>query len=611
MADLIQLLPDHIANQIAAGEVIQRPASAVKELLENSVDAGSGVIQLIVKDAGRTLIQVIDDGCGMSETDARMAFARHATSKIRKAEDLFAIRTMGFRGEAMASMAAVAQVELKTRKHAEEMGVRLIIEGSEVKKQEPCQTAPGTSIAVKNLFFNVPARRNFLKSDKVEWRHIVDEFNRVAIANPDIHFSLHHNGAEQAHLPAGKLRQRLVNLFGRHINTKILPVSEETDVLRIRGFVGKPEHAKKTRGEQFFFVNNRFIKSGYLHHALMGAYEALLPEGAYPLYAIFLDIDPAHLDVNVHPTKQEVNFEDERLVYHYLRVAVRHALGRHGAMPTLDFDQDPGLMAIPPIKPDQNKGRPPSSGNPTAPNFDQQRQKNNLKHWEKLYESLGAEPVNPTPDIPRTLTIESQWEEEEDQSLRTDAEQTYKAPYQVHNSYIVSHIKSGFLLIDQQAAHERILYEELLQALEENETRPQQQLFPVTLEFGASDAALMEEILEDINLLGFDLQPFGRNTFIVNGLPPYLKGGSSESDLIENLLEQYKNGQALQLEPRENLARSLAKSGARKRGEALTVKEMQTLIDKLFACTLPQKSPTGRNCFMTFELNALEKQFQA
>ena len=315
MADVIQLLPDSIANQIAAGEVIQRPASVVKELMENSIDAGSTQIKLIIKDAGKTLIQVIDDGCGMSETDARMSFERHATSKIRTAKDLFAIKTMGFRGEAMASIAAIAQVEMKTRKHNEDVGVRLTIEGSEIKSQEPCQCNAGTSLSIKNLFYNVPARRNFLKTTTVEMRHIIDEFQRVALANPDIFFSLHHNGTEVFHLPESNLRQRIVNMFGQNSNKKLVPVLEETDALRLEGFVGKPEFAKKTRGEQFFFVNKRFIKSGYLNHALMGAYEDVLSKDTYPLYVIFIEIDPARIDINVHPTKQEIKFDDERLVY--------------------------------------------------------------------------------------------------------------------------------------------------------------------------------------------------------------------------------------------------------------------------------------------------------
>ena len=344
MADIIQLLPDSIANQIAAGEVIQRPASAVKELLENAIDAGASSIKLILKDAGKALIQVIDDGCGMSETDARMSFERHATSKIRVADDLFNIRTMGFRGEALASIASIAQVELKTRRNPDELGTKIVIEGFELKTQEPCQTPAGTSFSIKNLFFNVPARRNFLKSNTVEFRHIMDEFERVALANPSVFFSLHHNGQEVFHLPAGNLRQRIVGVFGKDTNKKLVPVGEDTDAVRLSGFVGKPEFAKKTRGEQFFFVNNRFIKSQYLNHAVQAAFEDLMPRDGFPMYFIFIEIDPSRIDINVHPTKQEIKFDDERLVYNYLKVAVRHALGQNAVTPMLDFETDPGLM---------------------------------------------------------------------------------------------------------------------------------------------------------------------------------------------------------------------------------------------------------------------------
>lgn len=398
MADVIQLLPDSIANQIAAGEVIQRPASVVKELLENAVDAGATSIKLVVKDAGKTLIQVIDNGCGMSETDARMCFERHATSKIRQAKDLFTIRTMGFRGEAMASIAAIAHVELRTRRNDDEVGTRVVIEGSKVTAQESCQCAAGTIFAVKNLFYNVPARRNFLKTNTVEMKHIIDEFQRVALAYPDIFFSLHHNGSEMFHLQGGNLRQRVVGLLGQHTNKKLVPVEEDTDVVKITGYVGKSEFAKKTRGEQFFFVNERFIKSGYLNHAVMTAYEDLLPKGHYPLYVLFIEIDPARVDINVHPTKQEIKFDDERLLYNYLKVTIRHALAQYNITPTLDFDADPTFSNIQQpryLKKESNATKPEpkpkqsvvfsSSINP------EHRHKNNLKHWQKLYDGLDLE----------------------------------------------------------------------------------------------------------------------------------------------------------------------------------------------------------------------------
>ena len=629
MADLIQLLPDAIANQIAAGEVIQRPASVIKELMENSIDAGSTSVKLIVKDAGKTLLQVIDNGCGMSETDARMAFERHATSKIRASQDLFAIRTMGFRGEAMASIAAVAQVEMRTRRQAEELGNRLVIEGSEVKVQEACQCTAGTNISVKNLFFNVPARRNFLKSNTVEMRHIIDEFQRLAIANPDIFFSLHHNNAEIFHLPPGNLRQRIIALFGNAYNKRLVPVSEETDALKLYGFVGKPEFAKKTRGEQYFFVNQRFIKSGYLNHAVVTAFEELLAADTYPFYIIFIDIDPARIDINVHPTKQEIKFDDEKLVYNYLKVAIRHSLGQYSIMPTLDFDQETSFSAnrVKPIQRseftiDSYTRESKATADSSSSNYgngninyssEETRQKNNLENWQKLYEGIGstADEDIEAGEAEPSFTIESEWSKEntlDDQNQSFSKQQ--RPPYQVHASYIVSHIKSGFLLIDQQAAHERILYENYLQVLDKQTASTQKQLFPKTIDLPAADAAVLRDIIPQINLLGYDIQEFGQNTFVINGIPAEMAGHRNEEKAIEILLEQYKSNLELKLDITENLARSLARSTSIKRGQTLSVTEMQALIDKLFACEIPFSSPTGRNCFITFELDDLAKRFE-
>ncbi len=624
MADLIQLLPDAIANQIAAGEVVQRPASAVKELMENAVDAGADQIKLIVKDAGKTLVQVIDNGSGMSETDARMCFERHATSKIREASDLFAIRTMGFRGEALASIAAVAQVELRTRRPQDELGARIQIEGSEIKLQEACQTASGTSVSMRNLFYNVPARRNFLKSDPVEMRHIIDEFQRIAIAYPEIFFSLHHNNEEMFHLPPSNLRQRLVGIFGTSYNKRLVPVHEATDILTIDGFVGKPEFARKTRGEQMFFINRRFIKSGYLHHAVMTAYEDLLQQDTFPFYVLCLEIDPARIDVNVHPTKQEIKFDDERLVYNYLRVAVRHALGSHSITPTLDFDQDNNLSVVPPM-PERKESSftvktvPSSFSAPPAPGAASEeavRRAENLRHWEKLYEGLNEPESQAAPDnaggSQATLTIGSEWETDSppDGTARQYGRAT-KEPYQIHASYIVSHIKSGFLLIDQQAAHERILYEQYQQVLSRQSASTQHQLFPRTIALPPADAVLLREILPQINLLGFDIQEFGQNTFVINGLPAEMAGKKDELAVLETLLEQFRQNIGLQLDVQENLARSMARSAAIRRGMPLSVVEMQSLIDRLFACEMPFKSPAGRQCFLTFELDDLVRRFES
>lgn len=616
MADIIQLLPDNIANQIAAGEVIQRPASVVKELLENAIDAGSTAIKLVVKDAGKTLIQVIDDGKGMSDTDARMAFERHATSKIREANDLFAIRTMGFRGEALASIAAIAQVELKTRQTDSELGAKINIEASTVKNQTVCQCSVGTSIAVKNLFFNVPARRNFLKSNPVEMRHIIDEFQRVALANCHAFFSLHHNNVELFHLPAGNLRQRVVGVFGQPTNKKLVPINEATEIVSMEGFIGKPEFAKKTRGEQFFFVNNRFIKSGYLNHAIMNAYEELLPKDTFPFYVIFIDIDPKRIDINVHPTKQEIKFDDEKLIYNYLKVAVRHALGQYSVTPTLDFDQIQSLPKFGDFKKNKKSSQPvnkEATRFPSKMTDDFARKKANAANWQKLYEGLDEFEIKETTTeegVEQSVTIKSKWTEETtplDDEQKTFSK-TQKPPYQIHNTYVVSHIKSGFLLIDQHIAHERILYEQFKDALKQQEQAIQQELFPETIRFTAADADTLRQILAEVNMLGFHIEEFGKETFVVHGVPVDFKK-SNIQQTIETLLEQYKTNIALKLDIKENLARALAKGSAIKRGKELTVEEMQHLIDKLFACEMPYKGPSGKACFVTYELDELAKQF--
>jgi DNA mismatch repair protein MutL len=621
MADVIQLLPENVANQIAAGEVVQRPASVVKELLENAVDAGATHIKLIVRDAGKTLIQVIDNGCGMSETDARMSFERHATSKIRDAKDLFAIKTMGFRGEALASIAAVAQVEMRTRRNNDELGVRLVVEDSTVKVQEACQTPQGTSIAVKNLFYNVPARRNFLKADPVEMRHIIDEFQRVAMANADVFFTFHQNETEIFHLPAGNLRQRIVKIFGETVNKKLVPVLEETDVLKITGFVGKPDYFKKTRGEQLFFVNKRFIKSSYLHHAVVSAYEDLLPADHHPLYVLFLDIDPASIDINVHPTKQEIKFDDERLVYNYLKVTVRHALGSHNITPTLDFEQEPAFQSMPTktpsIRPESTEPTRVSDLRPARDLGDDRRQADNLRNWQRLYEGMGlavsriegeqdATPFEPLPEITTKPSMEILEMDDENERFS----KTQKEPYQIHGQYIVSHIKSGYFLIDQQAASERILYERYLEALGNQPIATQKALFPKTIELATADAALLREILDEVNLLGFEIAEFGGNTFVVHGTPADLGANVQEEILLEKVLAQYKGNLEMELSTRDNLARSMARNASLRRGQILTVSEMTELIDQLFACSLPFTSPSGRKCFIQYDLEVVRKLFE-
>ena len=628
MSDIIQLLPDAVASQIAAGEVIQRPASVVKELMENAIDAGADKIQLVIKESGKRLIQIIDNGCGMSDTDARMCFERHATSKLRTADDLHLIHTMGFRGEAMATIAAIAQVELKTRKHADELGVRILIEGSEVKQQAACQTSPGTTISVKNLFFNVPARRNFLKSNAVEMRHILDEFQRVALANPDLFFSLHHNEAETFHLQASNLRQRIVGIYGKTYNKRLVPVEEDTDILQLSGFVGKPEFAKKSRGEQFFFINRRFIKSGYLNHAVLSAFEELMPKGVHPFYLLNLQIDPSRIDVNVHPTKQEIKFDDERLVYNIIKVAVRHALGQHSITPSLDFEQG-GSFSSARI---MNQPEPqtyttissgasakPAGGNTStgdkAPSGDHQRKANNLKNWERLYEGLD-DTETPAPGFPETIspddsemitiesTISSQDNDDKGEGFRKK-----KEPYQIHNRYIVSSIKSGFVLIDQQAAHERILYEQFLNALDQKQAVSQRQLFAQTINLSAADSVLLTEMLPQIKLLGFDIEAFGQNAFVINGLPAEIAGKQNETKVIDKLLAQYRSQLDLNLDVNESIARAMARSAALSSNQSLTLEEMQHLINSLFSCENPMRSPLGGACFITYDLEELEQKF--
>jgi DNA mismatch repair protein MutL len=616
MSDVIQLLPERVANQIAAGEVVQRPSSVVKELLENAIDAGSTRVQLIIRDGGKTLIQVIDNGCGMSETDARMSFERHATSKIRDAQDLFAIRTMGFRGEALASIAAVAQVEMRTRRLTEELGTRILVEDSVVVLQEACQHTGGTSVAVRNLFYNVPARRNFLKGDTVEMRHIVDEFQRVSMAHPDLNFFLHHNDQELFHLPSGNQRQRVVKLFGDSINKKLVPVQETTDVLAISGFVGKPDYFRKGRGEQFFFVNRRFIKSSYLHHAVVASYEDLMPADAQPLYVLFLDIDPSRIDINVHPTKTEIKFDDEKLVYNYLRVTVRHALGTHNITPTLDFETEPAFQPHP-LSTVMGGGISGSISGGEGAKLGGDRQRNNLEHWQKMYEgiSMYESGVNRGEVVSPSMGVKGlDYEGLSGSGLINSGEMVSggggrKEPYQIHGQFIMSPIKSGFLLIDQHAASERILYERYLSVMDTGNAPVQRVLFPRTVEVSPGDAVLLRDILVDINNLGFDIQEFGGNSFVIHGIPSGL-GVVQEEVLLERVMNQYKDNLELDLGIRDNLARSMARSAAIRRGQVLCISEMEEVIDQLFACSIPGQSPGGRRCFVNYDMDELQRRFQ-
>lgn len=610
MPDIIQLLPDSIANQIAAGEVIQRPASVVKELLENAIDAGAGHIQLIIKDAGKTVIQVIDDGKGMSETDARMAFERHATSKIKTAHDLFSIRTMGFRGEALASIAAIAHVELTTRLTDNELGFRVNIEGSEIKKQDWVQSPAGTSISVKNLFFNVPARRKFLKSDPVELRHIMEEFHRVALAYPSISFIMYHNGNETYRLPGGHLKQRIIGICGKNYTDKLIPVSEESDVASFSGFVTKPDAARKTQGDQYIFVNQRFIKSHYLNHAIRHAYEDLISKDVYPAYFIFLEIDPAHIDINVHPTKTEIKFDEERLIYNYLRVCVKHSLGQYAILPMLDFDTDHNLL----------QGLSTSSGASQAdtsqkyfPNagFGRAEQKD-ISGWEELYKGMNAAHTSAT-NIP-VFQKEADIIENEFYALSGQETALFHGnhnitSFQLNKTYIVFPLKSGLMLVDQQAAHERILYEEYSEILTSGKNSVQKELFPRSIELDRSESEVFSVILPSVNKMGFEIEHFGHTTYIIHGTPAGLADNTDINGLVHQLIEQYLIHREVELGLEDNLARSMAISAGIKKGTVMDKEEMHRIVDCLFACQLPYTSPSGKKCFIIIEHDYILKRF--
>lgn len=611
MADIIQLLPDNIANQIAAGEVIQRPGSAVKELLENAVDAGATEIQLIVAESGKSLIQVIDNGRGMSDLDARMSFERHATSKIRDINDLFHIRTMGFRGEALASIAAVAQVELKTKRREDAAGIYLEIENSVVKKQEPVATADGTCITMKNLFFNIPARRNFLKSNAAELRHIIDEFTRVAMAFPDIFFSLTCNGQQVYHLERGSLKQRIVQLMGNSLNARLVAVSEQTDYLNITGFAGKPETAKKTRGEQYFFVNNRFIKSAYLNHAVMNAYQDLIPADSFPLYVLFIELDPAQIDVNVHPTKQEIKFEDEKIVYAFVQAAVKHALAQFSITPTLDFDLDPSIQQLEAVsQPVTDTRRTAVSASPIYQSFTRKFQAHAIgpETNSGAYFSQESYPgMKAMPEQPEAITDNFR------NVLSAPLELAQQAQHQlaqVLNTYIVAETNKGFMLIHQQHAHERVLYERYQQASRLKPVAVQRNLFPVTVELNPADAVLLQELSADLLLMGYHLEPFGKDTFVIQGTPADIEQGH-EKQVIETILEQVKHfSNGVTLSKREKLIRSLAAQHAIKPGTSLGQKEMTALVEALFNCMQPNVTASGQPTFISFKQDYLTQLFK-
>ena len=597
MLDVIKLLPDSVANQIAAGEVIQRPASAVKELMENALDAGATQIDLVVKDAGKSMIRVVDNGCGMSETDARLCFERHATSKINKAEDLFAIRTMGFRGEALASIAAIAQVELKTRRKEDEVGVMIVNEGSVVKEQSLVPMQPGTTFTVKNLFFNVPARRNFLKSPQAEMRHIVEEFTRVTLMNPEIGFTLTSDGKEIYHLYPGNLKQRIMGLFGSHYEEKLLPVRQEAERVSIDGYIVKAEFAKKTRGEQYFFVNKRFIKHAYLHHAIENAFMEMIPKDSFPGYFLNIEVDPADIDINIHPTKTEVNFLDVKLVYAILHAAVRKAIGQHNLSPMIDFDESADLnndfgkamgrspLAIPNIAldPNFNPFRKESAPRETHGGSSWQPQRKEPQgDWRLLYgerTDLPQEPVEPK------------------------GENQQNSQYlQVNQSYIVTAVKSGLIVIDQNLAHSRILFEKYLKELENQSGASQQELFPQALTLNVNDASLLKELLPELEQLGFVFEQANPTTFMINGTPTDAAGCDAVA-LLEQILDNYKiNRTDLQLDRKLNLAKTMAVQLSIKAQTRLSETEMQNIVDQLFACNVAEVAPNGKKIYVILNM---------
>ena len=627
MADIIQLLPDHVANQIAAGEVVQRPASVVKELLENAIDADATSIQLLIKEAGKTLIQVSDNGKGMSETDARLSFERHATSKIKLAEDLFQLKTKGFRGEALASIAAIAHVDLKSKQEDTEVGTEIKINGTKVELQQPCVTPKGTVVSVKNLFFNIPARRNFLKSDAVELRHIIDEFQRVALAHPQIAFSLHHNGNELFQLPSSNHRQRIVNVFGGKTNEKLVPVEEETEILKVEGFVGKPEFAKRTKGEQFFFVNDRFIKSPYLNHAVTAAFEGLLKDKTYPSYFLYLTIDPKRIDINIHPTKTEIKFDDEHALYAILRSAIKHSLGQFNVAPVLDFDRDANLdtpynysgkQATNPVievdrsfnpfesetkfasKPSSGSGASKASYSPSS-SFSKKKEGS----WEALYTASGL-----NSDQESNFSNVEFESEEVTGSLFDDDKKTESGnTFQLQKKFIISSLKSGLLVIDQHRAHTRILYEDLLKSITVKAAISQQLLFPLVLQFSQQETAMLKELKDSLVQTGFVFERIDSHEVEIKGIPNLISE-SEVSILLDQLLSDFENEiPESGFTQTDLLAKSLAKSMAIKTGAVLDKVEQIAIVNGLFACKEPNVTPSNRRVFTTLSADDLEKKF--
>ena len=615
MADIIQLLPDHVANQIAAGEVVQRPASVVKELLENAIDAKATMIKLVVKDGGRTLIQVIDNGTGMSHTDARLGFERHATSKIKSADDLFHIVTKGFRGEALASIAAIAHVEMHTREAEADLGTTLKIEGGKVVAHEFSAGPEGTSISVKHLFFNIPARRNFLKSQQVELRHITDEFHRVALAHPAIEFHFYHNTSELFHLPAASLKKRIIGIFGSRTNEKLVPVKEETAVVNLSGFVCKPKFAKKSRGEQFFFVNNRFIKSPYLHHAVVSAFEGLLKTDTYPGYFLYLEVDPTSIDINIHPTKTEIKFDDEHTLYAILRSAVKHSLGQFNITPALDFEKDQNLetpyafrdrSGVPPgiqVDTGYNPFKQESAGRPVGTG----REKARSGAWEGLY--VGLESRMSDSSQFSSVAFESEANTRLPLEHLDESQEAHLSSFQLRRKYIVTSIKSGMLIIHQNRAHQRILYEKFLKTVTLKEAVSQQLLFPLAMSFNSSELAIISDMQEQLQLFGFAFEEIGKEQLKISGIPFLIPENEVRMVLDQLIAEAQTHGDQIATSPLDMLSRTLGKSLAVKTGTPLNQAAQQAMVNDLFACREPKLCPYNRPAYTIIEDNEIDKKF--
>ncbi len=616
MSDRIRLLPENVANQIAAGEVVQRPASVVKELLENAVDAGASGIELIVKDAGKTLIQVIDNGMGMSPADAKLAFERHATSKIRTANDLFDLYTNGFRGEALASIAAVSHVRLRTRTEHEELGTEIRIDGGEIKSNTQVQMSTGTVIEVRDLFYNIPARRNFLKGDSVETRHIVDAFQRVAFTAPGIRFRLVHNDNEIFNLPpaqsenqSANLRQRIVGIMGRNTNEKLVPIQEDTEILKITGFVGKPAHSRKKRGEQFFFVNNRFIRHNYLNHAVLNAFEGLIPPGNHPAYYLFLEVPPKSLDVNIHPTKTEVKFDNERDLYAIIRSTIKHSLGQYNVSPSLDFERDAGLDTPYSYK-DKSAVKSPTievdrDFNPFRKEYATTtgaRRKETLQQWEALYLDNG-----PEKELIHSIEVEA---EDVTQQLFDEKQGLEALPtFQLHAKYVASSIKSGMVLIDQNAAHQRILYEDYLEKVTLEGIGHQQLLFPLKVSLSSSEVRILKDVKPDLETAGFHIADIGEDQITLDAIPvniPEKQVHQVLEELAGNIKDEVPESSFSQI---DTIAKSLAKSLSIKAGTTLNSKEQESLVNNLFSCKEPNFSPSGKKTFITISMEDLEQRF--